>query len=129
MTDTQTALMWKQCSEGLSGNACDQGSLQTFTSLQSLQSRVADANADKDLGFSDWRLPSRNELASLLNRACSAPALEAGVFPTTAQASYASNTPDANAADRFWYVDFRQGDVGVGSLDTGRPLRLVRTVR
>lgn len=129
VADSLTALMWKQCSEGLSGNACDQGSLQSFTSLQSLQSRVADANADKDLGFSDWRLPSRNELASLLNRACSAPALEAGVFPTTAQASYASNTPDANAADRFWYVDFRQGDVGVGSLDTGRPLRLVRTVR
>jgi hypothetical protein len=129
VTDTQTALVWKQCSEGLSGSACNQGSLQTFTSLQNLTSRVTDANVAKEFGYTDWRLPSRNEMASLVNRACVTPALEAGFFPATAAASYASNTPDANAADRFWYVDFFQGDVGVGALTVGRPLRLVRAGR
>lgn len=129
VTDTQTDLVWKQCSEGLSGSACDQGSLQAFTSLQSLTGRLADANGAKELGHSDWRLPSRNELATLLNRTCTAPALETGVFPATARASYASNTPDANATDRYWYVDFFQGDVGVGTLGVGRPLRLVRAGR
>ncbi len=59
VTDTVTKLVWKQCAEGLSGDKCDVGRA-------------------KDYGFSDakavatgsWRLPTRAELATLVERKC-----------------------------------------------------------
>ena len=128
--DTQAKLMWKKCSEGLSGDSCATGALMSFNSALGLAAQVSAANNAVALGYSDWRLPNRDELASLLDRSCSTrPAIAATIFPATQSVSYATGTPDAKTASLFWYVDFAQGAVAIGDLTNGKALRLVRTIK
>ncbi len=128
--DTKTKLMWKKCSEGLSDDSCATGGLMSFNSALGLAAQVSAANNAVSLGYSDWRLPNRDEMASLLDRACNTrPAIATTLFPATQSVSYATSTPDANSASLFWYVDFAQGAVAIGDLTNGKALRLVRTVK
>jgi len=83
ITDIKTGLMWQKCSLGLTGEAsdftCTTGAVQSFTWLSALES----ANSDINYGYSDWRLPNVNELASLIETACFTPAINESMFPAT----------------------------------------------
>ena len=64
-------------------------------------------------GQSDWRLPTRAELQTILTGAyllCTAPCVDAGFGPT-AVAYYWSATTDATHPDRAWDVFFANGEV------------------
>ena len=91
VTDLATGLIWKQCAEGLSGAGCTAGS-------------------------SLWRLPNKNELASLIERRCYAPAINARFFPNTPSSWFWSSSPNAYDSDNAWFVDLSHGGVG----DTGK---------
>lgn len=125
VTDKRTQLMWAQCPVGQSGSSCASGSPSGLGWSGAL-AQVASANASSYLGYSDWRLPNRNELASLVERRCRAPAINSAYFPNTAGASYWSNSPSVTSAGRAWYVDFVDGDVAIADLSGSRRLRLVR---
>ena len=134
VADSSSGLMWKQCTEGLSGSSCSQGAALAFGSISAIVDRLNAVNAEASasglcLGYADWRVPSRNELASLVNRSCaspSSPAIVGSVFPATSAASYFSATTDASDASHLWYVDFTEGEIGVGLLATTKFIRLVR---
>ena len=79
VADKTTGLTWKQCAEGLSGVGCQTGSAMTFTWQAALQ-HAADAVF---AGSSLWRLPSKKELASLVEQRCYDPAINSGFFPNT----------------------------------------------
>jgi hypothetical protein len=70
VTDTVTNLVWQRCVYGLSGTGCDQGVPQakTFSAAMNVPVEVA-APAVPDPA-KDWRLPTRKELASLVERKC-----------------------------------------------------------
>lgn len=62
ITDTQTKLMWKKCSEGRSGNACG-GKAATYTwddAMSRFKSGVSFAD------YNDWRMPTKDELKTLV---------------------------------------------------------------
>lgn len=82
VTDIQTGLMWQKCTLGFSGNACETtGTLAEF-SWKSATEAVQNANIGEGmLGYSDWRLPSLAELRSLVETACSWPAINSTLFP------------------------------------------------
>lgn len=128
VTDSATGLVWKRCAEGLSGTACATGAALTATWGDAL-ARVATVNAASStlgVGSADWRLPNRNELASLVERQCSAPAINASVFPATPAQSFWSASPYTLNALLAWYVDYNVGDIGP-ALKTGpKNIRLVR---
>ena len=130
--DSKTGLMWKQCAEGLSGSSCSTGAAMAVDSIAAIVSRVNAVNADAStsgagLGYSDWRVPNRGELASLVNRSCTAsPAIVTSVFPATGTVSYFSATNDANDISRLWYVDFTDGSIAPGRPAISKLLRLVR---
>ncbi|MFA6148388.1 MAG: DUF1566 domain-containing protein [bacterium] len=64
MTDRLTGLVWSRGGEAPGPPACNPG---TRKNGQGALDHVRCLNANRYLGRSDWRLPDRNELASLVN--------------------------------------------------------------
>lgn len=126
--DKYTGLIWKQCAEGLSGSDCSAGAALAFTWQDALK-RVQTVNAQprtQSTDNTDWRLPNKNELASLVSRQCEKPALNAAAFPNSPAESYWTNSPFVRTNGLAWYVDFNVGDVGPGLMSGTRRVRLVR---
>ena len=126
ISDSRTGLMWKKCPEGKTGDACTGSALQ-FSSAKSVADQLAQANTTGDKGYSDWRVPTRNELASLVNHACNNPSILGGIFPSNEAKPYITSSLNANnPGTQIWYVDFSEGHVGTNFLTGGYFLRLVR---
>lgn len=128
VTDKATGLVWKRCAEGLSGAGCTSGAPAVGSWAEAL-ARVATVNAAPatlGAGSSDWRLPNRNELVSLVERKCTNPALNASVFPNTPAQSFWTATPYALNPTLSWFVDFNAGDVGPAFRSGAKNIRLVR---
>ncbi|WP_426106913.1 DUF1566 domain-containing protein [Massilia sp. TSP1-1-2] len=126
--DKATGLTWKRCAEGLSGADCAAGAVLTGTWAEAL-ARVATVNAASatlGAGANDWRLPNRNELATLVERKCTNPAINATVFSRTPAQSFWTGSPYALNAALAWYVDFNAGDVGPAFKTGAKNIRLVR---
>lgn len=127
VTDRATGLMWMQCSDGLSGSDCTSGRVLAYAGIGAALARAQAVNTDRTgagRGFDDWRVPNRNELASLVNRSCQAPAVQRIRFPNTPQLATWTATPAATGF--VWYVDFNDGSVAPGGTSGDRVLRLVR---
>ncbi|OGG98999.1 MAG: hypothetical protein A2600_13235 [Candidatus Lambdaproteobacteria bacterium RIFOXYD1_FULL_56_27] len=63
-------------------------------------------------GQTDWRLPNRNELESLVdNTKTTAPTINTTYFPSAGSGYYWSSTTDALSSALAWDVDFGHGNV------------------
>jgi len=106
VTQTTTGLMWKQCNEGLSGANCATGTVTYLTWSDALLA----ARNSTFAGYTDWRLPNKQELESLVDDSCFAPAINDTVFPNTvADWTWTSTTLAAGPASA-WIVFFGHGD-------------------
>lgn len=105
VTDKVTGLTWKRCSEGLTGSACESGTAATFTWQEALKAAAGSSFAGK----TDWRLPDIKELASIVERQCTMPAINEIVFPATPTMSFWSSSPYAANAAFAWNVYFPYG--------------------
>lgn len=129
VTDRATGLIWKQCTEGLSGTGCQIGNLETFT-WQAALKQAADAVF---AGSSLWRLPNKKELASLVELRCYQPAINSRFFPNTPSSFFWSSSPGGEYSDLpgtdiydfAWGVDFDDGDVWDGYKGNANYVRLV----
>lgn len=128
--DAATGLQWQQCADGLSGAGCATGSAQAYT-WQAALNRVAAVNQTGFAGFTDWRLPNRNELASIVNDANSNPALDTTRFVGFPQVggvtpNFWTSTPYAGDATKAWSVGFKDGEVAFSDVANSRYILLVR---
>lgn len=122
VTDSVTGLTWKRCSEGLIGALCESGLPTTYTWQEALKVGAASSFAGKN----DWRLPNIKELATIVERQCTMPAINQIVFPATPTMSFWSSTPyDANPAFA-WNIYFPYGISDGNSKDYKFFVRLVR---
>jgi len=127
VTDNQSGLMWKQCSEGLSGADCLTGALTSHTWQQAL-TLAQTQNTTGFAGFSDWRLPNQKELRTLVARNCYNPSINENAFPNTPSNWFWSSSPIANFDNYAWIVSFSYGiDVSFSRDNNGR-VRLVRSL-
>ncbi|MEQ1837635.1 MAG: DUF1566 domain-containing protein, partial [Candidatus Nitrotoga sp.] len=88
-------------------------------------------NAQGLCGFSDWRLPTADELQSIVDYgvAYPGPTIDASWFPNTQGNLYWSASPFVGVVgddDDAWDVYFFNGNVSVNSLNFSYPVRLVR---
>lgn len=138
VTDSKTGLMWKQCSEGLSGSDCGTGTRSRY-SAQSALNYVTNLNsADGFAGHKDWRVPNIKELNSILDHHCVAPALNTNRFPLGTQERspyaewrYITSTPRPQMQYYYFAVNIYDGRTSYMPAATYdfAPLRLVRSAR
>lgn len=125
VSDSKTALMWQQCSLGqtyASGSCSGTVSKLTWTVA------TTQASAASDFGFSDWRLPDRKELESLVDLACSSPAILVELFPATAPLRYWTSSPYLSADSFVWSVSFYDGQIFAQAASETAAVRLVRNL-
>ena len=111
MTDLATGLMW------------DQRETTTMTWTAAL-SYCESLNHG---GQTDWRLPNRNELESLVDDSIfSAPTINTTYFPGAVWFRYWSSTTDLKRTYAVFIVDFGYGDVNFNSKTNNNYVRCVR---
>ena len=116
--DSKTQLTWRRCAEGMSwnGKACT-GKPVKF-SYVSAQKYVQ--------GSVGWRLPTRDELLTLVDKTKKKPAIDGNAFPNTPPTMFWATRPESSDNLNAWIVDFSRGHV-FGNNGTKAPhLRLVR---
>lgn len=113
---------------GQPDNAEGEGSDDCFNKARcDSEKYVEDINALGLCGKSDWRLPTSEELKSIVHFGRTYPAVDTGFFPETLPtANYWSGSPDADDKDMAWYTDFYDGGEYVQVKSQVGALRLVR---
>ncbi|MCI5137401.1 MAG: DUF1566 domain-containing protein [Candidatus Electrothrix sp. AR1] len=137
ITDTKTGLMWKRCSEGLSGVNCEEGKVKEYEYDDAVQ-RFKNVEY---AGYSDWRLPTIDELKTLVycstglrnkdnagcNRGSEKPTINQQAFPNTdARRRYLSGSLNALCSDCGWIIYFYNGYSHGLSRSYSGAFRLVR---
>lgn len=120
--DRSTGLMWKQCPEGAAGVGCTMGEPQAFK-LDEAKRRVREW---RFAGYADWRLPTQDELRSLLVRRCYGVGIDGVTFPRTPAGRFWTSDPATYYPDSAWTLDFRRGHLGYGTKRDAFYVRLVR---
>lgn len=107
VTDSQTGLVWRRCSEGMtwSGGTCT-GVATTFSHEAAL------AHAKTQTG---WRLPNVKELESIVDMSRMKPAIDPTAFPATSSGWYWSSSPMVGDSRNAWVVGFDYGKVFGGA--------------
>ena len=92
VTDNSTGLVWQQAE----------------TSEKSWEAALSYCENLTYAGYSDWRLPNKNELISLIDYDSNSPA---SVFPDLSSNDFWSSTTSSENPNRAWYVGFSYGNV------------------
>jgi len=103
------------------GNAGTDSTNDTISYAQSV-------NAAGLCGSTDWRLPTKEELRSIVDYYKSSPSIDTDYFPNTENGFYWTSSPYAASAEYAWAVYFYNGNDGANSKLTGNTnsVRLVR---
>jgi len=116
ITDLNTGLMWqKGDSQNDSGGRTWQEALDYCAAL-TLPSG----------GYSDWRLPNRRELMSIVLYGQYNPSISTTYFPDCRSSYYWSGSTSAGYPGDAWYVNFANGGVGTSGKTGDRYVRCVR---
>ncbi len=134
ISDPETDLIWKKCSEGQTwvavGNDCT-GGIGSYNWQAALQrAQAVNTGAGENFSQSDWRVPNIKELASIVELACKVPTINETIFPDTPgtlSAFFWSSSSYATGSDDAWGVGFNKG--GDNFLGKNFPfhVRLVRS--
>ncbi|HET6807222.1 MAG TPA: DUF1566 domain-containing protein [Frateuria sp.] len=113
--DQRTSLMWTA------------GELGELTYADA-EARIAALNAERFLGFDDWRLPTIPELFGLVDHSRTSPAIDTDAFPGAESDWYWSSTTCAWSSGCAWVVGFDDGYVNSNHRASGAFVRAVRRV-
>lgn len=110
-----TGLIWKRCMEGqvwLLGFCTYRSEQYTWQEAVERPAALNDGRiwwGGQNFGKTDWRLPSLNELRSILELGSYAPAINREQFPGHANDVFWSSSPSSVSENHAWAVDFIQG--------------------
>ena len=121
-----TQLVWQRCALGQSWTGSDcSGDADLLDWLAALGAAASHVQA----GQSDWRLPNRNELASLVETRCHSPAINGEVFPSTPLEWFWTSSPVSGQVDQAWVIPLTDGEVQPAAIAGQYAVRLVRAGR
>jgi hypothetical protein len=107
--DNETNLIWevKQNKDGVKDYDNPNDADNTYLAFECDKKFIKALNGANWGGFSDWRLPSKDELITLVDLNGGKPTINTAYFPNTQSSSYWSSALDTN---RVWGVYFGGGD-------------------
>ncbi|MCI5147900.1 MAG: DUF1566 domain-containing protein [Candidatus Electrothrix sp. MAN1_4] len=132
--DIETGFMWTRCSEGLSGDYCNKGEAKSYKWKDAIQR----ANNTMYAGYSDWRLPTIDELKTLVEcgngikkdglcrDGTKKPTINQHAFPNTRPSCYWSGDSFAYNNDYAWHTNFYNGQSHFTNRNNTHLVRLVR---
>jgi len=121
--DNNTGLIWQK-DHPSTYPGCTKG--DPVGSKCTFQEGINYCNVLTQGGKSDWRLPTKNELATLHDFGTNYPSINTSFFPGTKAASYWSLTQNANSSSSAWIVDFYTGAFTTGEKTFYYYVRCVR---
>lgn len=124
ITDQFTKLMWTQDAQtpgptsdpNIDPLLCVPGEKKTWQDALNYVKYCLNSATTPFLGYRDWRLPNRNELASLLDRSQTSPALPPGhpflnvIDPSDGTGGHWTSTTYMRTRSNAWIVDMVYGD-------------------
>lgn len=122
ITHHLTGLMWKRCTQGLSGEDCATGT----PPFMSWSAALADAVVDTTANYRDWRLPSIKELESIVETCGFAPPINEKIFPATRSQYYWSGSTYAPNPLYAWVGGNEAGETAMLNKIATAHSRLVR---
>ena len=120
-------LMWMQCTLGTQrmGESCI--GKETMLDWNTAMFRVGSVNSiTKPAGFSDWQLPTKVELQTLVASDCYDPTIHETFFPGTLPSGYWSSTEYPNYKEGAYLVFFLDGGTYLSNKQSEWYIRLVR---
>lgn len=117
--DNNTGLMWQQT---ISANK------YTWGSAVSWDKAVSYCNNMSYAGYDDWRLPTPQELLTIVDNSKYDPAIDETYFPDTPSDSFGSSSTYVNNTSRAWIAHFSYGIVTNSNDDDSYYVRCVRGV-
>ena len=117
----KTGLMWKRCIEGLSGADCQGKPKKLFW-----QDMVEEYKSPRFAGMRGWRVPTVDELKSIIEKKCKGPALNLEIFPDASKLPNWTSS-EVEGGDKVWQMYITSGVAIKASKAAASALRLVRT--
>lgn len=125
VTHNKTGLMWKRCAEATTelwdGVTCN-GTGNTYT----WSAALIKAKDNGFAGYTDWRLPNKKELESIVETCGENPAINKSYFLSTPSEYFWSSTSYAYDPNGGWRVGFSNGIQNYQSKTLPFRVRLVR---
>ncbi len=120
--DTQTNLQWMRCALGQTwnGQTCV-GEAKQFN----WNDAIKIAKETRYAGYTDWRLPTIDELKTLIVTG-QKPTINQQAFPNTLSAWFWSGSPNASYSGSAWGVHFGYGYADSSNRSNDYHVRLVR---
>ncbi|NOZ54592.1 MAG: DUF1566 domain-containing protein [Gammaproteobacteria bacterium] len=125
--DTQSGLTWLRCPLGMKWDTKRCRNIPERMNWSDAQSNISKLNEQGGYaGFQDWRLPTLDELSTLVERQCYAPAINSEIFPDTPLIGFWSSTTDPDYQQGAWLVYFLHGSRYMGNQGYEWAIRAVR---
>ena len=121
--DNNTGLVWEVKSPKKGDvNYCD----DAYTWKKAQETYIKELNKKKYGGFSDWRMPNKDELRSIIDYGKTGPCVDTNYFPNTKSDFYWTSVPYNMQKPFIWGIFF---GLGSGICYTPNSKRYVRAVR
>ncbi|MBI4837940.1 MAG: DUF1566 domain-containing protein, partial [Nitrospirae bacterium] len=137
VTDNNTGFMWQKCSVGQTNDTTCSGTAVTYNWYQASGTYDSSYNpSSTDIcgslvlgGYSDWRLPAKKELISIVDYSIPypGPTIKSTYFPNTKLFLYWSSTTLAYYPNYAWAVHFYGGNVSSHNKTNSYYVRCVRS--
>ena len=111
VTDQRTGLMWQR------------NVVEDCFNLEAAKLYAAKLRLGR---YKDWRVPTKEELLSIVDHSRRGPAIDIEVFPNTPSCWFWSVSPNARNSNHAWLVHFVDGDSSYNDVSSCYRVRCVR---
>lgn len=119
-------LMWKRCAEGqaISKGGCEGKADQIY-----FDDAMNNKKYKRFAGYSNWRLPTIDEVKGILEKRCKKPSFNLTVFPGAPNFKIWSQSRVENSDDKIWIMFSSTGVAIKHRIEQAAMLRLVRDIQ